>query len=114
MVGIAEKLLRENALVCKWKTLQSTPMAMDCNWIRTWNLPDNFFQYDNSKKIERLNTRWSIPPPSWLKLNFDGAARSGIAVGGGIIRDSLGNLILAFAGNFDSVSSNMVEALALF
>ncbi|XP_057846725.2 uncharacterized protein LOC131056352 [Cryptomeria japonica] len=114
VVGIAEKLLRENAMVCKWKTLQSTLLVMYCNWIRTWNLSNNFFHYDNSKKMERLNTRWSTPPPSWLKLNFDGVAHSGVAKGGGIIRDSLGNLILAYARNFDSVSSNMVEALALF
>ncbi|XP_059064751.1 uncharacterized protein LOC131856831 [Cryptomeria japonica] len=52
--------------------------------------------------------------PSWLKLNFDGTTRSGVAVGAGIIRDSLGNLILAYAGNCDSVSSNMAKALALF
>ncbi|XP_059064941.1 uncharacterized protein LOC131856981 [Cryptomeria japonica] len=32
----------------------------------------------------------------------------------GIIRDSLGNLVLAYARNFDSISSNMAEALALF
>ncbi|XP_059070694.1 uncharacterized protein LOC131860314 [Cryptomeria japonica] len=62
--------------------------------------------------MERLNTRWSSPPP-WLKLNFDGVARSGSSAGGGIIRDSLGNLVLAYAGNFDFDSSNMAEALAL-
>ncbi|XP_059064200.1 uncharacterized protein LOC131856426 [Cryptomeria japonica] len=64
--------------------------------------------------MERLNTRWSTPPPPWLKLNFDSAARSGFAAGGGIIRDNMGNLVLAYARNFDSVSSNMAEALALF
>ncbi|XP_057835840.2 uncharacterized protein LOC131046184 [Cryptomeria japonica] len=52
--------------------------------------------------------------PPWLKLNFDGVARSGSTGGGGIIRDNLGNLVLAYVGNFDSISSNMVEALALF
>ncbi|XP_059069729.1 uncharacterized protein LOC131859736 [Cryptomeria japonica] len=87
---------------------------MDCNWVRTWNLPDEFLQYENSKRMERLNTRWSASFPSWVKLNFDDAARIGVAVGGGIIRDCLGNLILAYAGNFLSASSNMVEALALF
>ncbi|XP_059070113.1 uncharacterized protein LOC131859885 [Cryptomeria japonica] len=64
--------------------------------------------------MERLNTRWSTPPPPWLKLNFDAAARNGSAVGGGIIKDNLGNLVLANAGNFDSISSNMAEALSLF
>ncbi|XP_057823985.2 uncharacterized protein LOC131036176 [Cryptomeria japonica] len=62
--------------------------------------------------MERLNTRWSSLPP-WLKLNFDGATRSGSATRGGIIRDSLGNLVLAYAGNFDSTLSNMAKALAL-
>ncbi|XP_059077959.1 uncharacterized protein LOC131876549 [Cryptomeria japonica] len=64
--------------------------------------------------MERLNTRWSSPPPPSLKLNFDGVAHSGSAAGGRIIRDSLGNLVLAYAGNFDSILSNMVEALTLF
>lgn len=64
--------------------------------------------------MERLNTRWLAPSPSWFKLNFDGTARSGVAVGGGIIRDNLGNLVLAYARNFGSASSNMVEALTLF
>ncbi|XP_059068382.1 uncharacterized protein LOC131858914 [Cryptomeria japonica] len=88
-------------------------MVLDRNWIRTWNLLDNFLRYDNSKKIERLNTKWSTPTPPWLKLNFDGAARNGFATGGGIIRDIMGNLVLAYAGNFDFVSSNMAKALAL-
>ncbi|XP_059075224.1 uncharacterized protein LOC131875192 [Cryptomeria japonica] len=64
--------------------------------------------------MERLNTRWSALPPLWLKLNFDGAAHSEVAAGGGIIRDSLGNLILAYVGNFGSTSSNMAKALELF
>ncbi|XP_059077175.1 uncharacterized protein LOC131876284 [Cryptomeria japonica] len=64
--------------------------------------------------MERLNSRWLAPSPSWLKLNFDGAARTGVVAGGGIIRDRFGNLILAYAGDFGSASSNMVEAVALF
>ncbi|XP_059066396.1 uncharacterized protein LOC131857710 [Cryptomeria japonica] len=64
--------------------------------------------------MERLNTRWLAPSPSWFKLNFDGTAHSGVAVGGGIIRDNLGNLVLAYARNFGSALSNMAEALALF
>ncbi|XP_057814901.2 uncharacterized protein LOC131028603 [Cryptomeria japonica] len=114
VIDIAKKYLRENSLISKWKTLQSAPMVLDWSWIKTWNLPDSFLQYDNSKKMERLNTRWSTPLPPWLKLNFDGVARNGSATGGGIIRDSLGNLVLPYAGNFDSVSSNMAKALALF
>ncbi|XP_057830634.2 uncharacterized protein LOC131041518 [Cryptomeria japonica] len=55
----------------------------------------------------------NIAPP-WLKLNFDDATRSGIMEGGGIIRDNMGNLVLAYAANFDSISSNMAEALTLF
>ncbi|XP_059065986.1 uncharacterized protein LOC131857430 [Cryptomeria japonica] len=89
-------------------------MALDRRWIQNWKLPDSFLRYDNSKKMERLNTKWPPTPPHWLKLNFDGVARSGFATGGGIIRDSLGNLVLAYVGNFDSVSSNMAKALALF
>lgn len=87
---------------------------MDCNWVRKWNFPDNFLQYDNSKRLERFNTRWLTPSPSWFKLNFDCIAHSGVVTEGGIIRDNLGNLVLAYAGNFGLASSNMDEALALF
>ncbi|XP_059070905.1 uncharacterized protein LOC131861213 [Cryptomeria japonica] len=114
VVGITENILRENTLVCKWKKPQSAPLEMDCNWVRTWNIPNDFLRYENSKRMERLNTRWSTPSSSWLKLNFDGATRSGVAAAGGIIRDSLGNLILAYVGNLGSTSSNMVKALELF
>ncbi|XP_059067964.1 uncharacterized protein LOC131858684 [Cryptomeria japonica] len=109
-----EKLLRENALVYNWKKPQYAPLVMDCTWVRIWNFPDNFLQCDNSKRLERLNTRWLAPPPSWFKLNFDGVAHSGVATRGGVIRDNLGNLVLAYANNFGSSSSNMAEALALF
>ncbi|XP_059064974.1 uncharacterized protein LOC131857009 [Cryptomeria japonica] len=62
--------------------------------------------------MERIDTKWSSPPPR-LKLNFDGVSRSGSVARGGIIKDSLGNLVLAYAENFDSILSNMAEALAL-
>lgn len=41
---------------------------------------------------------WLLPPPGWLKLNFDGSFHntSGKPGIGGLIRDSLGKLIMAY------------------
>ncbi|XP_059070243.1 uncharacterized protein LOC131859953 [Cryptomeria japonica] len=55
---------------------------------------------------------WS-PPASHFKLNFDGAARGGLAASGGIIIIHLGAPVAAYAGNLNGHSSNQVEAMAL-
>ncbi|KAK8492364.1 hypothetical protein V6N11_066174 [Hibiscus sabdariffa] len=46
-----------------------------------------------------LNVRWRAPPPSWLKVNTDGARsiRSGLATCGGVGRDASGNWCFGFS-----------------
>ncbi|MQM16434.1 hypothetical protein Taro_049392 [Colocasia esculenta] len=60
--------------------------------------------------------KWLHPPPGRLKLNVDGAFKlteSG-AGGGGILRDHRGTCVLAFAKNYQGVTSALAaEALAL-
>ncbi|XP_062021026.1 uncharacterized protein LOC133737505 [Rosa rugosa] len=57
--------------------------------------------------------RWQPPPPSWLKLNFDGAFHTGKAAVGFLIRDSEGSFIQAAGMIVTHVqSAEHVELLA--
>ncbi|KAK6115235.1 hypothetical protein DH2020_007504 [Rehmannia glutinosa] len=58
---------------------------------------------------------WRAPQPPQIKLNTDGSFDPGtlIAGGGGLIRDHLGRLMLAFHSSFQAVSSFHAELLAL-
>ena len=59
--------------------------------------------------------KWEKPELGWLKLNTDGSwnAASGKAIGGGLIRDSLGNWVVGFTRKLGSVNSFSVEIWAL-
>ncbi|XP_070029287.1 uncharacterized protein [Nicotiana sylvestris] len=41
-------------------------------------------------------TKWNKPPAFFVKLNSDGSCKNGLCGGGGVIRDNLGCLIVAF------------------
>ncbi|XP_059065557.1 uncharacterized protein LOC131857295 [Cryptomeria japonica] len=58
-------------------------------------------------------TRWSTPRLHWFKLNFDGSAQRNCQVGGGIIRDHLGNMVVAYAGNLRDNTVTQAEGMAL-
>ncbi|OEL13207.1 hypothetical protein BAE44_0025775 [Dichanthelium oligosanthes] len=60
--------------------------------------------------------RWTPPPRGWSKVNFDGSVYndgSGRASIGGVIRDSAGRVVLAFAEPTEHSTVGIVEALAL-
>lgn len=57
--------------------------------------------------------KWDAPLPGWYKLNIDGSARSDICTGGGIIRDSHGNMLMAFSNFYGPGSNNFTEFAAL-
>lgn len=60
--------------------------------------------------------QWSRPHPGWYKLNFDGSVHhdgSGRASTGGVIRDSYGRVVLAFAKRTPHAGVGVVEARAL-
>ncbi|KAK4706417.1 hypothetical protein R3W88_034021 [Solanum pinnatisectum] len=57
---------------------------------------------------------WSFPPVGSIKINTDGSYlhETGKAGIGGIVRDSQGDLIMAFSISVNCKNSNMVESLA--
>ncbi|XP_060197735.1 uncharacterized protein LOC132626759 isoform X2 [Lycium barbarum] len=66
-----------------------------------------------SPKIDCIIVRWIRPPLNWIKLNTDGSHNCEDDIGaGGIVRDSNGNLIMAFAKSLGKGSSNLAEAKA--
>ncbi|XP_059070510.1 uncharacterized protein LOC131860152 [Cryptomeria japonica] len=48
-----------------------------------------------------------------FKLNFDGAARQGLAVGGSVIKTHNGSLVATYMRNLNGHSSNQAEAMDL-
>lgn len=65
-------------------------------------------------RIERgLWCKWDRSIPGWFKLNKDGSARGELTAGGGIIRDSDGELIVSFSSFYGIGTNNSPEFLAL-
>jgi len=60
-----------------------------------------------------INGNLYIHKENWVKLNFDGVVRKDGLVGGGMVRDNDGRMLLAYAGNLGKVSNNFVEAMML-
>ncbi len=61
-----------------------------------------FYLMDSRPKTKNLvpiSVKWTPPPVSWAKLNNDGLilGNPGLAGGGGVIRDSLGNWVGGFS-----------------
>lgn len=58
---------------------------------------------------------WWIPPPGWLKFNFDGSFKNdtGKAGIGGLIRDPYGNMIMAYAAEVCAKNPLETERLEL-
>lgn len=70
------------------------------------------FSYPRCKQPTLVS--WFLPPSGRLKLNVDAAYSHGRAGGGGIIRNSKGNVIVAFDfPHMDSTSPLHAEVLAL-
>jgi len=57
--------------------------------------------------------RWIKPPLLFVKLNSDGRCRDGICGGGGVVRDSMGALIMAYSIPLGDGTSNWAEAKAM-
>lgn len=57
--------------------------------------------------------RWLCPEPGYYKLNFDGSAKDNSSAGGGIVRDSNGNLVAGFSAFCGQGSHNEAEFRAL-
>ena len=77
-----------------------------------------YFCANNSLATKRLvlkNISWEKPRNGWLTLNTDGsvASDSGIAGGGGLLRDANGDWVTGFARRIGTTSSFMAELWAL-
>ncbi|GLJ42723.1 hypothetical protein SUGI_0885810 [Cryptomeria japonica] len=85
-----------------------------CDWqiARCWNIPPSFSLVDCSKRLLRPRMVWTTLT-THFKLNFDGAARGGLAASGGVIRSHLGALVASYASNLNGYSSNRAKAMAL-
>ncbi|OIS99333.1 putative ribonuclease h protein [Nicotiana attenuata] len=65
--------------------------------------------------ITSQSVRWYKPDDGWVKLNTDGCSKGnpGNSDGGGILRNSQGACIFAFADYYGTCSNNMAEAKAM-
>ena len=59
--------------------------------------------------------RWEKPEPSWFKLNTNrlSSGSVGIATGGSLIRDEVGNWVIGFSRRIGRVDSFIAEIWAL-
>ncbi|KAI3446364.1 hypothetical protein Pfo_003029 [Paulownia fortunei] len=73
------------------------------------------YHFITGKTKKTIQVHWAKPQSGWFKLNTDGASRrtEGTAGAGGIIRDHLGDPILAFQDFIGPASSIFSELYAL-
>ena len=112
--GIMEKLLKENIRVAKCKVPKEEPSREEGLIAEKWSCHEDFYLFDNSKMLRRQKMRWKPPTLTQFKLNFDGAARGGIGVVGGVLWDRNSDALLVYAGKVGNGRNNFVEAIALF
>uniref|UniRef100_A0A2N9FPJ3 CCHC-type domain-containing protein n=1 Tax=Fagus sylvatica TaxID=28930 RepID=A0A2N9FPJ3_FAGSY len=69
----------------------------------------------NAKNRVLILVKWNPPPVNWAKLNTDGLVLGdpGLAGGGGVIRDSLGNWLVGFSRSIGITSCVQAELRAL-
>ncbi|XP_059284799.1 uncharacterized protein LOC132038092 [Lycium ferocissimum] len=62
-----------------------------------------------------IQVKWNPPNNGWVKINSDGCSKGnpGLSGGGGVIRDHLGNLVMAYAMNLNIQTNNYAEAIAM-
>ncbi|XP_060201107.1 uncharacterized protein LOC132629772 [Lycium barbarum] len=79
-------------------------------WLELWDQVETIKQAIDIKVV-----RWAKPNHLTMKLNTDGCCKGnpGEAAGGGIFRDSNGQLVMAFHSYFGTISNNVVECLAI-
>eukprot|EP00267_Zea_mays_P028112 XP_008657711.1 uncharacterized protein LOC103637257 [Zea mays] len=97
-------------MVCSVLTPSSTPPSVCC---RATELSASARPYQPGRVIL---VKWSPPPRGWFKLNFDGSVYhdgSARASVGGVIRDSAGRVVLAFAEQTEHSTVGIVEARAM-
>ncbi|XP_060171020.1 uncharacterized protein LOC132602004 [Lycium barbarum] len=79
-------------------------------WLELWDQVETIKQAIDIKVV-----RWAKPNHLTMKLNTDGCCKGnpGEAAGGGILRGSNGQLVMAFHSYFGTTSNNVAECLAI-
>ncbi|XP_038687586.1 uncharacterized protein LOC119986972 [Tripterygium wilfordii] len=69
-----------------------------------------------NKRVMLEFVGWSPPPDGWVKLNTDGCCKgmTGLAVGGGLVRDVRGRWLIGFSINIGICSAVEAELWAVF
>ena len=77
------------------------------------SLPTACITLKQSVKQIAKPVTWHLSPSGSLKLNTDASVTTGCAVGGGILRDHLGRMVLAFYTKFGHIEVLEAKARAL-
>ena len=69
---------------------------------------------EKDRNLKRQDASWLLPPDGWSKANFDGASKGnpGPSGCGGVIRNSFGEGIAAFASPLGFQTNHLAEARA--
>ena len=113
IMRIMQKLIMENILNTKCRLPKEELGWAACKIAERWGIQKNFKDFDNSKIIKRQQTKWKPATSTWLKLNFDGAAREGIEATGGVLRDANGEALIVYVGRVGEGSNNKAKVTAL-
>jgi ribonuclease HI len=111
--GIWSLWLRRNQIIFKAKSI--LPNSAVC---AVSHASEFFYLMDvkiNAKNRVPILVKWNPPPVNWAKLNTDGLVLGdpGLAGGGGVIRDSLGNWLGGFSRSIGITSCVQAELRAL-
>lgn len=106
--GILHKICYKVKEICQVTTLPEANLG-HIKILETFGL-----QHYKHKQLKFMAIKWICPPWPSLKLNIDGASKlNGESGGGGVIRDHLGNVLLAFNHYYGISNSIIAEARAL-
>lgn len=88
-------------------------LSKTINFIFYWNI--SHLYAGPGIRVPFTMDSWLLPPPGWIKLNFDGtfSSSTGRASIGGLVRDPYGSLIFAYSCEAQAAHPLEAELLAL-
>nr|AAT38805.1 hypothetical protein SDM1_47t00008 [Solanum demissum] len=93
-------------------TLESAEHIFMIKVENSWENINQIFDVSiNHKNVIRVN--WIKPPTMFAKLNTDGSCVNGRCGGGGILRNALGQVIMAFTIKLGEGTSSWAEAMSM-
>jgi ribonuclease HI len=111
--GIWSLWLRRNQIIFKAESILPNPAVCAVS-----HASEFFYLMDvktNATNRIPISVKWNPPPVNWAKLNTDGSVLGdpGLAGGGGVLRDFLGNWIGGFSRSIGITSCVQAELRAL-